>query len=79
MLIFLAGFASGQGALPASRRVFHAPLTGRKTGDTCPNSETLAQLALAQLARAIWQLAASSGIGRQIAAKDLIANLNGQD
>jgi hypothetical protein len=79
MVIFLAGLAPGQGALPASRRVFHAPLTGRKTGDTCPNSESLAQLVLAQLARAIQQMAASSGIGRQIAAKDLIANPNGQD
>tara|TARA_R100000655_G_scaffold103232_1_gene149549 strand:- start:1251 stop:1367 length:117 start_codon:yes stop_codon:yes gene_type:complete len=34
MLIFLADFAPGQGALPASRRVFHAPLIWRETGDT---------------------------------------------
>jgi len=47
MVIFLAGFVPGQGALPALRRVFHAPLTGRKTGDTGPNSEMSAQGALA--------------------------------
>lgn len=34
MAIFLACFVPGQGALPASRRVFHAPLIGHKTGDT---------------------------------------------
>jgi hypothetical protein len=39
MVIFLAGFPSGQGALPASRRVFHAPLTGRETGETGATSQ----------------------------------------
>jgi len=41
MVIFLAGFAPGQGALPASRRVFDAPLTGRKTGDTSSEASEL--------------------------------------
>lgn len=62
MVIFLAGFAPGQGALPASRRVFHAPLTGRKTGDTGPNAEMSAQHWLAHLARAFRQMAAKGGV-----------------
>ncbi|WP_276912371.1 hypothetical protein [Hyphomonas atlantica] len=41
MLIFLASFAPGQGASPASRRVFHASLTGRKTGDMDTESNDL--------------------------------------
>jgi hypothetical protein len=68
MVIFLAGFVPGQGALPASRRVFHAPLTGHKSGDTDTNPEVLAKYALAQLAGANWQLAARSDRRRQFAA-----------
>ncbi|MBI1339323.1 hypothetical protein GC169_03810 [bacterium] len=69
MVIFLAGFSCGQGALPASRRVFHAPLTARKTGDTGPSFEMMAQSALAQLAKAIQQMAARSDRKRQFAAQ----------
>jgi hypothetical protein len=56
--------------MPASRRVFHAPLTGRKTGDTGPNSEMSAQGALAHLASGFRQMAAWSGMGRQMAAQE---------
>ncbi|MEO0751553.1 MAG: hypothetical protein AAFY25_07085 [Pseudomonadota bacterium] len=69
MVIFLAGFAPGQGALPASRRVFHAPLTGRKTGDTGANYDIAAKHRLAHLARVFQQLATNSGRKRQFAAK----------
>jgi hypothetical protein len=52
MVIFVTRFAADQGDLPASRRVFHAPLTWRKFGDDGRKSQMKRQRALARSARA---------------------------